>query len=99
MNMNAEFTVPEIAEASGKALSDIGKRINVRKQAGMITGRRIPNHRGGPMVYTYEEVKVILRNLKGEMKSAKRESPETDPNMIAALRHQLRTDGFQVAEP
>ena len=100
MNMNAEFTVPEIAAASGKAPSDIAQRIHVRKQVGMITGRKIPHARGGPMVYTYEEVKIILRNIRGgAVPSAQRDYAETDLDMIAALRRQLRTDGFQVAEP
>ena len=96
---NAEFTVLEIVAACGRSASDIGRRISARRKAGLISGRKIHCSGSGncPFVYTYDEVKQILWNPKNERNgSSRRRDAETDPQRVAALRHQLVTDGFTV---
>ena len=91
-----EFTVKEIAEASGRSEANIARRIIDRRRIGAISGRRVKHLKGGPSVYTYDEVKAILRPLGDDVPDALRMDADANPQRIAALRPPGVPDGFTI---
>lgn len=91
------FTADEISAATGKSQSYISAQITRRKAAGLLN-ERPKGKKGAPALYSYDEVKVILYPMPRGRPPTPRTDFGPDPQRIALLRQQLRTDGIAVSD-